>query len=571
MRFRIFYSLIFAIFAIVLSRLFFLQIIKGESLRIQSQRNAVRIIPQNGLRGKILDTNGVILAEDRVSLNIAIIPQDLKSRSATFSELSRILAESKESLELRFKSNFSAPFAPVVVAEDVDRERALLIGEKRNKLPGLIIEYEPKRNYNFGSVASHVLGYLGKPETVFGSFEGYGFSAVQNVGVSGIEKYLDKFLRGEDGGMLIEVDNRGRQINLVGVRTPREGKSVSLTIDIRIQKILQNLLENRRGAVILMDPSNGDIFALASSPTFDPNVFLKKRDNRLRSEYLKDSAAPLFDRAVSGQYPPGSVFKIITTLSGLTSKKINFNTHFFCPGHKTIGRRDFKCWSTHNDQDLRNAIIHSCNVYFFNVGLVVGAEYLSDYTKVFQLGKPTGIDLPNEVTGFIPSPRGRMEFSNQGWYQGDTANLSIGQGGLLLTPIQVLRMASAVANSGYLVKPHLVKEVAGKKIVYKRPMKIDIDPKFLDFLKQSMRGVVGDETGSARILEIPGLEICAKTGTAQVGLGRKHGWIAGFFPKDQPKVAFVVFLENCEGSFIAAMLARDLFKEMLAEKILPLK
>lgn len=568
MRFKIFYITIIIGFAVVGLRLFYLQIIMGGDYLSASRRNAIRIIPEKAVRGRILDRNGQVLVEDRLSLNVAITPQGLTRRDRVFKELSRILNVSAELLELRYLQNMSAPFAPVVVAENVDKLKALLVAEHVQELPGVMIIYEPKRSYKYTNVASHILGYLGMPETVWYDLGDYGFSVSNYIGIAGIEKYLEPYLHGQDGGMQVEVDNRGRQVSVLGVRLPQAGSDVILTIDFRIQEALEKLLSEKRAAAILMDPFNGEILALASSPGFNPNDFVQKNSNKQRLAYLNDPAAPLFNRAITGQYPPGSVFKVVTTLAGLFSKKITPETQFFCPGQKLIGRRVFKCWSAHGAQKLKDAVTHSCNVYFYTVGITIGVDTMAEYAQNFQLGKLTGIDLPQEEPGFIPSARWRTEFQGQPWYQGDTANMAIGQGGVLVTPLQVVRMMSTVANGGYLVRPHLVKNVANKTVVYKNPSKTQINPVHLAFLKDALRSVVGSDSGTARLLETANIKAAGKTGTAQTAGGRKHGWFAGFAPYESAQVAFVVFLERAEGSGAAVLLARDLFSQLVSENVM---
>ncbi|MBU2541024.1 MAG: penicillin-binding protein 2 [Candidatus Omnitrophica bacterium] len=571
MRFKIFYISILIAFISVASRLFFLQIIQGNYYRLQSARNTIRVIPEKAIRGKILDRNGVILAQDRLALDVAIIPQDLKDMRTVFSELSKIFAIKEEELEARFRGNISTPFAPVVVLGDIDKEKALIVAEKTNKFPGVIIESRPTRVYPYKYVASHILGYMGMPEVVKESLGDYGFTAVNQVGISGIEKYLERFLRGENGGMQIEVDNRGRQTSLLGLRVPKKGVDIRLTIDIRVQEILDDLFSENKGAAILIHPFNGEILAMVSSPAFDPNVFVEKEHNKLRLRYLLDKDASLFNRATLGQYPAGSVFKIITALAALTNNAINTDTRFFCPGGKLIGRREFKCWSRHGEEDLKDAIVHSCNVYFYNAAILLGAQRLSEYAKIFNLGRPTGIDLPMEESGFVPSPSLRREIYHQGWYKGDTANLAIGQGGLLVTPIQIASMISVIANSGQLLKPHLVAEVGGKKVIYEAPSKVNIESNYLSFLRGALRSVVEDSSGTAHMLQMYDMEISAKTGTAQAGAGRKHGWVVGFLPFDKPEVAFVIFLEDSQGSSSANALAIKLFRRLYKEKLLVFK
>ncbi|MEW6009658.1 MAG: penicillin-binding transpeptidase domain-containing protein, partial [Candidatus Omnitrophota bacterium] len=287
-----------------------------------------------------------------------------------------------------------------------------------------------------------------------------------------------------------------------------------------------------------------------------------------RKHYLIDDDAPLFNRAISGEYPPGSVFKLITALAGLSTKKINPGTQFFCPGEKLIGRRSFKCWSEHATVNLKEAIVHSCNVYFYTAGILTTAESMHDYAKIFNLGKRTGIDLPQESAGFLPSPRWQVDVNQKKWYQGDTANMAIGQGGLLFTPLQVVRMVSAIANSGYLVRPHLIRKVAEKKVIYKRPSKINVNPKYLLFLREAMRQVVEDEAGTAHNINFSQFPIAAKTGTAQIPGNRKHGWIAGFGPFNAPQIAFVIFIEDSQGGIAASEFAREFFKRLSSEKLL---
>lgn len=549
-----------------------MQIIQGEQFLRQSKNNAIRIIPQKAVRGKILDRNGVVLAQDRLSLNVSVIPQGIDNKEVVFKELSDILGLEAEELELKFRRNISAPFVPVVIVRDIDKKKALLIAERINMFSGVIIESEPERDYPHSQTAAHILGYLGMQQKVAPSLrderDRYGFSAVKKVGISGIEKYLEHYLRGKDGGMQVEVDNRGRRINLLGFRHPYKGSDVKLSIDIRYQKLLEESFAQSRGAAILMDPFNGEILALVSSPSFDPAVFIQKTNHNLRLEYLSDRRAPLFNRAISGQYPPGSIFKIITSLAGLSLGKIDKDTHFFCSGEKLVGRRVFKCWSRHGDESFKEAIIHSCNVFFYTVGLMVGAQDLAEYARLFFLGLATGIDLPAEESGFVPSPKWRKQFLGQGWYGGDTANLAIGQGSLLVTPLQVVRMISVIANHGYLVRPHLISKVGEKEVIYKRPPKINIKEEHLEFIRQALREVVSDDTGTAHIVDMDDVEISAKTGTAQAGAGRKHGWITGFAPYDNPQVSFVIFLQDSQGGAAASALARKFFRKLRREKLL---
>jgi len=428
----------------------------------------------------------------------------------------------------------------------------------------------PKRFYPFGPACSHVIGYLGQIDRFrVTKLKDYGYKVKDIVGYSGVEEYYDNFLRGEDGGTQIEVDNQGNQERMLGMRLPKDGRSITLTIDSRMQKIASDLMAGKKGAIIFMDSTNGEILCLVSSPSFNPNAFIDRNDDNLISSYFRSSTAPLLNRAVKGLYPPGSVFKIITMLSALDIGKITSFTSFSCNGHFYLGAHEFSCWEVHGIQDLRQAFMHSCDVYFYHVGLLVGPDLLGRYSKEFGLGTATGVDLPSESRGLVPSRAQKKLAKNEIWYNGDTVNFSIGQGDVLTTPLQMVRLMAMVVNGSIDFKPHLVMKIEDKEINYKIPaVKSKIKTEYFSLAKSYLRKVVSDPTGTAHILDIANLVIAGKTGTVQVAHGQPHAWFVGFLAKKKPQLVFCVFLENGGSSYNACVVAKEMFEAMLAQKIL---
>jgi len=571
MRYKVLRVIISILFFVIGCNLVYIQIIRGQDYFNLSVNNRIRVIPLKELRGRVLDRNGVVLAQNRLSFNVTVIPQDIKDKDALFAFLSDVLDTDRDILNKRFVRKHATPFAPVILAEDVDKRMAMILEENKFRFPGLYIEETFRREYPFRSTGAHVLGNVGKiTKAKIEEVEEYGYTPQSIVGYSGIEDYYDTFLRGRPGGVQIEVNNRGQQVRLLSLKDPQKGEDVRLTIDQRIQEVAANALGTKRGAIIVMNLDSGEILGLVSSPPFDPNTFTSVKLQNNVSELYTDEAAPLLNRAIQGLYPPGSVFKIVLTLAGLDSGKIKPETTFNCPGYFKLGRRRFHCLHVHGQQNLYEGIIHSCNVYFYNVGDIIGPDIIHKYARMFGLGKPTKIDLPFERRGQIPSRIQRKIASNRGWFRGDTLNLSIGQGDILVTPLQVLGLMATIARSGKVVQPHLIKSVGAKDIVKFATIKhVRVSKKSYDVLQAALRSVVADPHGTARILNIPGFEVSGKTGTAQTAPGKNsHAWFVGYDMSTQPKIAFCVFLEYGGSSYYACRMARDMLKRLRAQQIL---
>lgn len=534
-------QLTFAAFFIFLgSCLFRLQIIEGDFYRELSYRNSIRLLNVAAPRGSIYDRDRKVLARDKLSFGVFIVPQETKVADDVIGRVSEILEVPQSLLERNYKRNYYAPFAPCELIRDISKQKAIFIEEMKLDLPGILVKEMPQRRYHYGEAMSHVLGYVGEIDREeLESLKSYGYNVKDLIGKDGIEKTLDGLLRGKNGGMQIQIDNRGRQVRVLSSKSARRGKDIFLTIDADLQEFAWKMMKNQKGAAIFMDPRNGEILSMVSAPSYDPNISIK--------EVLGDSDKPLLNRAIMGQYPPGSLFKIVLALAGLETEKIGPLTTFTCRGSLDIGDTGFNCWNLdgHGPMDVKNAIIESCNIFFYNTGLLLRVEKICEYAKRFGLGERTGIELLGEMKGFVPSRAWKRAKYNERWYAGDTANLSIGQGYLLVTPLQLVRLYSIVANGGRLVEPHLLKRLGDREVSGHKDVQLKIKKENIELVKSALKGVVEDRNGTGFRAWSDIVSISGKTGTAQTGdIIDTHAWFAGFAPSEDPKISFVIFLER---------------------------
>ncbi|MBF0331321.1 MAG: penicillin-binding protein 2 [Candidatus Omnitrophica bacterium] len=561
MRTHIIRNIIIALFFIITIDLFYMQVIRGGYFFRQSETNSIRIIPFEGKRGRILDRNGKVLADNKKSFCVTIIPQDQKDKKEVFHFLARVLGLEAAGLEARFKKNKLTPFSPVIVAEGITRQQAIMIEESSYQYPGLLVLEHYSRYYPFTEMGGHVIGYVGKAdEEKMRLIQQYGYSPQDPVGYSGIEQYYDNELRTQPGGRQIQVNSRGQQVRLLSLRQPSEGKDLVLTLDQDIQTAAQKVLASRPGAAVFLDPDNGEVLGLVSSPGFDPNAFSEHEDRSLVVGYLRDTASPLMNRASGAQFPPGSVFKIIVASAALQERKIKPTTVFDCPGYFDLGGRHFTFAHAFGQQDLIQAMGHSANEYFFNTGLDLGRDMIARYAAQFGLDEATGIDIPYEAKGSIPRRNAMAR-----WFAGDTANMSIGQGGVMSTPLQLARLMATVENEGRMVMPHIRKSLGGVDNVapFTSSRFVVLRPEVWQALKLSLRAVVKMETGTAKILDLPDLLIYGKTGTAQAGPGKgDHAWFAGVVQTAKRKLAFAVLLEHGGSSANACLAVKEILLEL---------
>lgn len=553
----------------LLAALSVMQLMLGPSYRRAAEHNRVRLIPMRAVRVAILDRHGAPIARDRLSFDVAVIPQEIQAPGPLFDALSPWLQRPAARLQQAYQRAVTAPFAPAVIAQDVAPETAFAIEGRRFQWPGVVVLPTPRREYPITAAAGPVLGYLGlvDPETLK-ALRSYGYTIRDWVGKGGIEQLDDAALRGADGGLQVEVDHRGRLVRQLGMKVPVRGRDVTVTLDAALQQHCDRLLGGRRGAVLVMALDTGELWAVVSSPGFDPAAFVDPdRDDEVR-QYLTDDQRPLFNRAVAGAVPPGSVFKLATAYAGLVTGKGSAGTTFQCPGSFQLGRATFRCWYApgHGPQTLVEALTHSCNVFFYQWGLRVGPEAIASAARQFGFGQPWRIDLPGEAAGLVPDPAWKRARRGRPWFRGETANFAIGQGALLVTPLQVLRMTAAVAlDGGPLPQPHVLKAMAGQEAAPPQPTPAGLARPPLAVIRQGMEAVVGSDTGTGRLARVPGLAIAGKTGTAQAGTGASHAWFCGYAPAARPRMAVVVFLEHGgKGGEAAASVAGQIFEALLA-------
>ena len=567
MRNKIFSLFLGFIFLLIIFGLFNLQIIHGRNFKALSQKNCIRLITQPGARGRILDRHGQVVIDSRLSYDLLILPDEEGRIDKVLHAIAGVVGVAYSGLKDEFIKGYLSPSIPVTIVRNIDMKKAIALEELKPNLANIVIQPHPLRDYPYASLACHVIGYLNEIDRWrLTKLADYGYKTKDIVGFGGIEEKYDYYLRQEEGALSVEVDHQGRFTRVVGFRPPKNGRDVQLTLDLRFQKIVEDSLGLRRGSVVIMDPFTGEIIAMASFPGFSPVAFLNKSSGYI-SKLFNNPGAPLLNRSISGVFPAGSIFKVVVSVAALETGKINLSTSFLCTGSTYVGRQEFSCWDKHGRQGLLSAIAHSCNTFFYKTGILLGAQNIHDYALKFGLSKPTGIDLPYESSGFVPSPLWRRLSQFRNWFDGDTANLAIGQGDLLVTPIQMARMMAVFANNGWLVSPYMVKSVAGQNIEHeqRRLGKISLKQATINYIKQGLRQVVSDPSGTGNILLSLPLGIAGKTGTVQVAQGQPHGWFVGFFPFNSPKFVICVFLEHGGSGYMSCKLTKQIL-EMLKQK-----
>jgi penicillin-binding protein 2 len=473
-------------------------------------------------------------------------------------------------LKEAFKNSFISLSIPVTVAKNIDVKKAMALEQLKMDLPSIIIQPRPQRSYPYGRLASHIIGYVNEIDRWrLTRLADYGYKTKDIVGFGGVEEKYDYYLRQEEGGLSVEVDHKGKFVRILGFKPPRQGKDMELTLDLKIQKIAEESLKGKKGSVIVMDPYSGAIISMASYPDFNPSVFVDKTGSSI--PYLfNNPEAPLINRAISATYPPGSAFKVIVATAALETKKINLHTAFLCSGGTLVGRQEFACWNTHGSHSIIGAIAHSCNVFFYKTGLLLGAQAIHDYALKFGLSHPIPFELPYEASGFVPSPLWRKINRFKNWYDGDTANLSIGQGELLVTPLQMTRVMAVFANQGYLVTPYIVKSIDGRdlSLYQKKPLKFPLRKDTLNYIREGLREAVSDPKGTGNVLSSLTVSVAGKTGTAQAPPGQPHAWFIGFFPFKEPKYVIGVLLEHGGPGYYSCLIAKRIIEEMIKEGLI---
>jgi penicillin-binding protein 2 len=598
-------------FVVLFSRLWFMQIVSGNAYNKKAEGNRIREISIPAPRGKILDRNGKVLVQNRSSLTISVVPAELKDqKKAVIGRLSRLLGMGEKEIAYRLEKSQSPNRRAVLLKSDVGDEVVTYVREHQADFQGVIAGTSPVREYPYSTLAAHVIGYLGEinPETLKAK-KNKGYEAGDEIGLSGVEATYDEELRGKVGNYRLEVDAQGNSIRTISRTEARAGENLQLTIDEDVQTLVEAALKTgvdiartrnypeaktaetakylaTGASAVVMSPKTGEVIAMASYPSFNLNDFVGGISEKIWKE-LNDpkNMYPMNNRAIMSQLPPGSTFKMVTAMSALQEGVVSQNVAFDCENVFTLGAfKDYPkyCWSTHHNIDFFNGIVQSCDIVFYNLGYSFWTRQqqnqgkpLWEYARDWQLGRLTGIDLPSEQSGRIPSPEWKKDFNKknpayQAWYPGDTVNMAIGQGDILTTPLQMAYTYAGLADGGKFVRPHLMQSlqnVDGKVVKQTQPetvSELQLDPNNVNFVTQALTGVVqGKGTASATFQGFPvqQVPVAAKTGTSEIAGKQPTAWFVCFAPANDPQYVVAVAIEQGgHGGESAAPVARRILE-----------
>ena len=571
---------------VLFARLWHLQAIKGEYYYEQAESNRIRPVKLRPPRGIIYDRSGRPLVENMLAFDISIVPEDIPDLGAAIEKLAKIVGAKPEAISALLDDATPArsKYDPIKIQEEASWNEVALVEAHQEELAGVIIEPEHRRHYPYAGLASHQLGYIGKVTQTQRKQEQTDVGLL--TGQGGLEKIYDKLLKGTAGRRMIQVNAAGRKVKDLGSDEPKPGTDIYLTIDLDVQKAAEEALGDRAGAVVAMDPNTGEIIALASHPTYDPNLFPRGISPKDWERLMNDPAHPLYNRAIQSVYPPGSTFKIIVALAGLDSGVIKLDDLVHCGGSLKSGRHSFRCWKKggHGEISFHRAIVESCDVYFYTLGERIGWDRVAEYARKLGYGSLTGILLPDEKPGLVPTTAWKKKRTGEAWYGGDTFINSIGQGFVLVSPIQACRMISAVANGGTLVKPVLLKQTRNRETgeirsfsTEERRDPVRLSEAALKEVQSALAGVVAEPGGTAHGAATPLASVAGKTGTAQViaqkVAGRKlsadttdHAWFVAYAPVEKPVIAVAVLVEHGgHGGAAAAPVAKKVIEEYIAK------
>jgi len=581
---------ILAVFGILILRLWILQVVNGPAYRAKSEHNRIRLQDIPPFRGMILDRNAEVLVDNRPSYDLYVIPEEVQNRSQLLNRLSRLGGIHREMAErILDKAAAGYPFKPVCLKRDMSRDELASIESHRFDLPGVMIRVRPQRHYFYEGLASHVLGYVGEisdDQLMSGRFPKN--RAGDLIGKRGVELKWQSQLNGIRGGEQVEVDAAGRKIAVVSRRAPISGANICLTIDKRLQALAEESLHGKHGAVVALNPSNGEVFALASSPSYNPNLFIKGFDEKTWQDIVSSRDSPLQNRALTGQYPPGSVFKIVVALAALEEGIISPEEEIYCNGTFSLGNQTYRCWKKygHGRANLHRALVESCDVYFYTVGRRLGVDKIAEYARRLGLGNETGLDLGNEKGGLIPTTEWKLKRWGIPWQPGETVSTAIGQSFVLATPLQMANLISSVFNGGRLFTPQVtkwVRKTSGENLFEFAPLSAGesgIKPEHLDLVKKALVGAVNQPRGTGSKARLKDIVVAGKTGTAQVVALKKdngskqeddipvkfrdHAWFVAVAPASEPAIAVAVLIEHGgHGGSAAAPIAKEIIKSYL--------
>jgi len=595
MRLTVLQYVITVIFSVLAVSFWVLQVVQHAKYEELAENNHQRTLALRAPRGLVFDRDGRVMVENRHSYSISIVREHSRDLNRTIQLLSSVLGMDEAAVRGIVERHRREPsYRPITIVQDATLAQVAAVVARRLdfELSDVVVEQVPTRRYP-ETLAAHLFGYVGEVSDKDVS-EDNGLRSGDIVGQAGIEKVYNALLMGEDGAKRVVVNSVGREIRTLEEDEPTEGKRVQLTIDLDVQKAIEEGFEGigLNGAAVVLDPATGAVLGFSSRPAYDPNAFAAGIDRVTWASLNTDRDRPLNDRAIQGRYSPGSTFKMAVALAALEEGIITPDFHVSCGGHANFYGREFKCWkkSGHGSIDLRHAIEQSCDVYFYTVGNMVGVDKINKWATALGLGVKSGIDLPNEVQGLVPSTEWKRERLHEKWYAGETISVAIGQGQVSVTPVSMAVYMATLANGGTRVTPHLLRAVddgtGWKPVPPPAPQsRIEITPEKLQAIRDGLWMVV-NQAGTARVAQLKGpdgqpiYDVSGKTGTAQVisNQGRAsaagktdrnlndHGWFVFFAPRDHPLIAGVVFLEHGVHGGNAAMVAHHILDTFFAKK-----
>ena len=575
------------IVGILFVRLWFLQIISGAQYRKKSESNRIDLRDILPARGMIFDRNGELLVDNRASFALGVIPKDIKNLDGLIDDIGRLIEidglSAKKKINEGLRQN---PFNSVSIKKGLTRDELARIETNVFYMPSVIIEVKPKRHYIYGPLAAHLIGYLGEIDKeqlnneIYKENKGGDF-----VGKFGVEKKWQRYLNGIRGGQQVEVDASGRRLRVLYQRAAEPGFNIYLTIDKDLQMLAERSLKNRAGAIVAMNPMTGEVLTMASSPNFNPNDFAKGMDEKGWKRLISNPRFPLQNRVISGQYPPGSVFKMAVAIAGLEEGVIDPEEKIFCGGSYSFKGRVYRDWKEegHGYVNLHRALVESCDVYFYKMGQKIGIDTIATYAKSLGLGSKTNLQLGDEKEGLIPDRAWKLRRWHVPWQEGETLSVAVGQSFVLTTPIQMARFVSALFNGGVLFKPQVTKWVEGddkEKIFKFKPNsshRWSIKKENMELIKRALVGVVNEPHGTGRRAKLDQIRVAGKTGTSQVIAlpeekesarekdipykFRDHAWFVAVAPAENPAIALAILIEHSgTGGGVAAPIAKKMLE-----------
>jgi penicillin-binding protein 2 len=574
-RIAVFQYVTVAIFLFLISGFWELQVRNPEIYNELAERNRIKSLPIIAPRGKILDREGRVIVDNHVSWSVILSRETFKPEHIR--PIADGLQLDYDDLKLQLKRYQSRPkYEPIIIKQELTPADIAFVESHKDAdfFPELELIYAQPRMYPQNGFAAHVIGYTGEiseSELDQPEFAKYDTGAV--IGKFGIEKQYNETLMGIDGQREVVVDNRGRERQVLGIKEAIPGKNLQLTLDLDLQTVAELTLEGRKGAIVALDPRNGEVLAMASRPTFDPNKFSVRIKSSDWKELVDNPDHPLLNRSIQAQFAPGSTFKPLVALAGLETGAIDdlFSVH--CTGGASFYGHYHKCWwkGGHGTVALHSGIVHSCDVYFYNVGNRLGIDRIALYATQAGLGHASGVDLPNEASGIIPSSEWKIRNFRQKWYPGETISVAIGQGATTVTPLQLARAIGGLAMGGIWYKPHLLKSAKTEP-----PHQWALNPDNVAKVIAGMCGVVNENGGTGIRARLPGVEVCGKTGSAQLTSNefikkggkapKDNAWFVGFLPREHPELVVAALWEGGEHGQFAAGLVRDMFKAYVDKK-----